>query len=614
MTITANPSVRQVLAQVTRDPRYPQVARKPLLSWPHIAVVVGAYSAFGLATWGYLTDHLPFLVMLVINQAAIYASFTPLHDAVHNSASSNQRLNDLIGTVSAFLLLPGISTTVYRILHMEHHRWVGDKRKDPDLLLVEAPRPVLPFVLMGPEWIWTWFYFTRLWRTRPKREIALFVWALVVYVGLQAAFLISPYRMDFILVWLIPQKLGMLILAYTFAHVQHPHDSNWQNAPFQSTVVLRGTAVGKVYWLGQTDHCVHHALPHIPFHKYQRVWDLGGGVLRNQGIPVRGLFRGPTDLGFPRTPYATVRQVRVVEARAVGTGVRTFVFEGVDGPLPLFTPGSHVDVHLPSGRVRQYSLCNAPDSTYRIAVKVDPNGRGGSLEVHEALTVGTELTISEPRNNFELAEAGRYLLVAGGIGATPLLSMAHDLYAAGAEFTLHVVAGDAASVPFGDELASLPFTDRVRVHLGRADFDPATELGGWGGGAELYLCGPNGFMDWVSGRATAQGWPLDTVHRESFSAPVVDTTHSEPFEVELARTGITFTVPADKQILDVLAEREVEVPWSCSQGVCGSCITSVVSGDIEHRDAVLSVQDRAANTKMALCVSRAKCGKIVLDL
>ncbi|HEY3605795.1 MAG TPA: fatty acid desaturase [Sporichthyaceae bacterium] len=614
MTITANPSVRQVLTQITRDPRYPAVARKPVLSWPHIGLVIGCYTAFGLASWGYLSGTLPFLVMLLINQAAIYASFTPLHDAVHNSASSNQRVNDAIGTVSAFLLLPGISTTVYRILHMEHHRWVGDKKKDPDLVFVEAPRPVLPFVMMVPEWIWTHFYFTKLWRTRPKREVALFVLALVIYVGLQVGFLISPYRMDFILVWLIPQKVGMSILVYAFAHVQHPHDSNWQNAPFQSTVVLRGTPLGKVYWLGQTDHCIHHAMPHIPYHKYTQVWDLGDSVLRHQGIPERGLFRGPTGgVDFPREPYRTTRQVRVTEARDVGTEVRTFALDGVDGPLPLFTPGSHIDVHLPSGRVRQYSLCNAPGSSYRIAVKADPNGRGGSLEVHEALTVGTELTISEPRNNFELNDAARFVLVAGGIGVTPLLSMAHDLHAAGAEFTLHVCAGDAARVPFGDELASLPFADRVHVHLGRTNLDLPTALGNWGG-AEVYTCGPTGFMDWVSDQALALGWPLDTVHRESFSAPVVDTTNTAPFEVELARTGITFTVPADKQILDVLAEKKVEVPWSCSQGVCGACITPVLSGEIEHRDAVLTADARAGNSKMALCVSRAKGDKIVLDL
>jgi vanillate O-demethylase ferredoxin subunit len=191
--------------------------------------------------------------------------------------------------------------------------------------------------------------------------------------------------------------------------------------------------------------------------------------------------------------------------------------------------------------------------------------------------------------------------------------MAHDLHAAGADFQLHVVARDEPSVPFGRELTALPFAGRVHVHLGRANFDPA-QLGSWHSGAELYLCGPNAFMDWMSEQATAQGWPLDTVHRESFCAPVVDTTNSAPFEVELARTGISFTVPADKQILDVLAEKNVEVPWSCSQGVCGACVTAVVSGDIEHRDAVLSAQERAANSKMTLCVSRAKCGKVVLDL
>jgi vanillate O-demethylase ferredoxin subunit len=621
MTITANPSVRQVLAQITRDPRYPEVARKPVISWPHVGLVIGCYTAFGLASVGYLTDTIPFWLMLLINQAAIYASFTPLHDAVHNSASSNQRVNDLVGTVSATLLLPGISTTVYRYLHMEHHRWVGDKKKDPDLPFVEAPKLALPIVLFIPEWIWTWYYFgTGRWRSRPRKEVGLFALALVIYVGGQIAFLISPWRMDFLLVWLIPQKVGMWILVYAFAHIQHPHDSSWQNAPFQSTVVLRGTSVGRVYWLGQTDHCIHHAMPHIPFHKYRQVWALGDGALRNQGIPRRGLFRGPTGgVEFPREPYRTTRQVRVTEIRDVATGVRAFALAGVDGPLPLFTPGSHIDVHLPSGRVRQYSLCNAPgETTYRIAVKADPNGRGGSLEVHETLTIGAELTISEPRNNFELGDADRFVLVAGGIGATPMLSMAHDLYATGAAFTLHLCAQDEPSVPFGADLASLPFADRIFVHTdrqpGRSSFDPAEHLGGWGGGAEVYLCGPTGFMDWVSGQATAQGWPLDTVHRESFSAPVVDLTNTTPFEVELARTGITFTVPADKQILDILAERNVEVSWSCSQGVCGACITPVVSGEVEHRDAVLGADAKAGNTKMALCVSRAKNGKIVLDL
>jgi vanillate O-demethylase ferredoxin subunit len=615
VTITANPSVRQVLAKVVQDPEYRVVAERPVLSWPHIGLVALAYGVFIGATWGYLAGSVPFVVMLVLNQFAIYVSFTPLHDAVHESASSNQRLNNLIGTVSAFLFVPGLSTTIYRVLHMEHHRWVGDRNRDPDYLFVDAPKAVLPLVLMTPEWIWTYWYLTKLWKVRPRRERVMFVLTLAIYVGIQVAFLLSPYAREFVLVWLIPQKIATVVLVYFFAHIQHPDEANWEQAPFQTTVRIRSQPFGKLYWLGQTDHCLHHAAPHIPFHRYHRLWELGDGVLTRQGIPERGLFRGPGFIELPRRAYDTVRQARVVDRREVSrTGIVTFVLEGVDEPLPRFTPGSHIDVHLPSGRVRNYSLCNASGDRYQIAVKPEPNGRGGSLEAHDTLQLGTVVTISTPRNNFELTRADRYVLVAGGIGLTPLLSMAHHLWAAETPFRLHVCAHDDAAVAFGDELATLPFAEAVEVHVGRTSLSPSSVLGEWNAGAELYVCGPAAFMDFISDRALELGWPLDTIHRESFSAPVFDITDSRPFDVVLARRNVTLHVPAGRQILDVLAEHDIDVPWACSQGVCGTCITPVLAGEPEHRDAVLSPEARAANTAMCLCVSRAKSDNIVLDL
>jgi vanillate O-demethylase ferredoxin subunit len=619
MTITANPSVRQVLAQVVQDPRYREVAHKPAISWPHIGLVALAYGTFAASTWAYLAGNLPFLAMLVLNQFAIYVSFTPLHDAVHESASGNEKINNLTGTVSAFIFVPGISTTIYRILHMEHHRWVGDKDRDPDIWFVHAKGPWLPLALATPEWIWVHWYLTKLWKIRPRHERAMLVLTVSIYVGVQVAFLLSPWAKEFILCWLIPQKVATVMLTYFFAHIQHPEEANWEKAPFQTTVAVKARPAGKLYWLGQTDHCLHHAMPHIPFHKYHRLWELGDGVLTRQGIPERGLLRPPKHIELPRQAYDTVRSARVVERREVGgAGIATFVLEGVDEPLPLFTPGSHIDVHLPSGRVRQYSLCTAPSDRYQIAVKPEPNGRGGSLEVHEVLQVGAEVTISTPRNNFELARADRYVLVAGGIGITPILSMAHHLWNAGTLFTLHVCAQDADAVPFKDELTALPFADRIEVHLdaspGRTSLAPAEALGNWEAGTELYVCGPGGFMDWISNQATALGWPLDTIHRESFSAPVYDITEDRPFDVVLARRGVTLHIPPGRQILDVLAEHEILVPFACSQGVCGTCITPVLSGEPEHRDAVLSPEARAANTSMCLCVSRGKTDKVVLDL
>jgi ferredoxin-NADP reductase/fatty acid desaturase len=619
MTITANPSVRQVLAQVVRDPAYPSVTRKPVLSWPHIGLVALAYGIFGATTVGYLTGKVPFLLMVLLNQFAIYVSFTPLHDAVHEAASRNVRLNNLIGTVSAFLFVPGLSTTIYRILHMEHHRWVGDEDRDPDMLFVDAPKWILWLVLMTPEWIWTHWYITKLWRKRPPYERAMFVLTLAIYVGIQAAFLISPVRLQFVLCWLIPQKIATIVLVYFFAHIQHPEEASWEEAPFQTTVSIRTGPMGKVYWLGQTDHCLHHALPHVPFHRYHLLWELGDSVLTRQGIPERGYFRGPEFIELPRRAYDTVRTARVVERREVGgAGIATFVLEGIEEPLPPFTPGSHIDVHLPSGRVRQYSMIDPASDHYQIAVKPEPAGRGGSLEVHEHLQVGTEVTISVPRNNFELTHADRYVLVAGGIGITPLLSMAHHLWAWRTPFALHVCAQDADSVPFRDELRTLPFAEAIEVHLdatpGRTSLAPASDLGDWEGGAELYVCGPAGFMDWIRDRAVERGWPLASIHRESFSAPVYDITEERPFDVVLARQGLRLNVPPGRQILDVLAEHNILVPWACSQGVCGTCVTAVLDGEPEHRDAVLSPEVRKTNTAMCLCVSRAKSERVVLDL
>ena len=545
MTITANPSVRQVLAQVVRDPGYPSVTRKPVLSWPHIGLVALAYGVFTATTIGFVAGKVPFLLMVLLNQFAIYVSFTPLHDAVHEAASKNERLNNLIGTVSAFLFVPGLSTTIYRILHMEHHRWVGDTEKDPDIVFVHAPKWILLLVCMTPEWIWTHWYITKLWRRRPPRERAMFVLTLAIYVGVQAAFLISPYRLQFVLAWLIPQKIATIVLVYFFAHIQHPEEANWEEAPFQTTVSIRTGPLGKVYWLGQTDHCLHHALPHVPFHRYHLLWELGDRALTRQGIPERGYFRGPEFIELPRRAYDTVRSARVVERRDVGgAGIATFVLEGVGDSLPPFTPGAHIDVHLPSGRVRQYSLITPASDHYQIAVKPEPNGRGGSLEVHEHLQVGSVVTISVPRNNFELTpRAERCVLVAGGIGITPLLAMAHHLWASKTPFTLHVCAQDAGSVPFRDEVTTLPFAEAVEVHLdatpGRTSLAPASDLGTWAPGSHLYICGPAGFMDWIRDRAVDLGWPADAIHRESFSAPVYDITEERPFDVVLARQGLT---------------------------------------------------------------------------
>ena len=315
---------------------------------------------------------------------------------------------------------------------MEHHRWVGDRQRDPDHWFVHAPKWSLPIVFAGPEWVWAYWWLTKLWKTCSRAENLRLVAMLVVYVGMYVAFLASPYWKEFILCWLIPHWLGFFVLVYVFAHIQHPEESNWQVAPFQSTVEVRGTTAGKVYWLGQTDHCIHHAMPHVPFHKYHRVWDLSEGILRKQGIPERGLFRGPEPFDIPRRAYDTT------PGRAGGRGARRRCPASAPSSSRVSTatcrrspPGRTSTCTCPADGCGSTRCAARPARRYRIAVKALPDGRGGSLEVHDALRVGEVVTVSAPRNNFELVPAQRYDLVAAGIGITPMLSMAHHLHARG---------------------------------------------------------------------------------------------------------------------------------------------------------------------------------------
>jgi ferredoxin-NADP reductase len=287
--------------------------------------------------------------------------------------------------------------------------------------------------------------------------------------------------------------------------------------------------------------------------------------------------------------------------------------------LPAYEAGAHIDVHLPGGFMRPYSLARAPDAAhstrYVIGVKREAPSRGGSASLHERVRVGDLLAIGGPRNNFALQRAAReHLLLAGGIGLTPLLAMAQQLQREGARFTLCVFARSRAHLPFAGELAAL--APHVRLHFDDAGapdkLDLATLLMEPAAGAHLYLCGPAGFMAAVQAAATA--WPEDQVHLEYFAAPDAgaDAALDEPFVLTLARRGIDVNVAADQTAIDALHDIGVDVPTSCEQGVCGTCVVGLMTGEVEHRDHCLSATERLA--KVALCCSRARAGRLVIDL
>ncbi|MFJ7213707.1 PDR/VanB family oxidoreductase [Amycolatopsis sp. NPDC098790] len=312
--------------------------------------------------------------------------------------------------------------------------------------------------------------------------------------------------------------------------------------------------------------------------------------------------------------------VRVAEVTDETPAVRALRLVRDDGaPFAPYQAGAHIDVTGPTGVVRQYSLCGPPaeSGSLLIAVKRETESRGGSEALH-TLTEGDKLEIGEPRNLLSLApDAERHILVAGGIGITPLLSMAYQLHQDEAAFELHYFARSRAEAAFIDLLEQrCGFGDRVHVHLGvpRAD-QPAVlaeVAAGLSPASHVYTCGPDGFMDQVTG-AFAPVVGTDHVHIEHFTAAEIDTSADRPFTVELD-TGETYQIPADRSILSVLTDNGIDVFKSCEEGICGSCVSGVLEGKPDHRDQCLSASDKAAGAQMALCVSRALTDKLVIEL
>lgn len=312
-----------------------------------------------------------------------------------------------------------------------------------------------------------------------------------------------------------------------------------------------------------------------------------------------------------------LRRVRVAAVHDVAVDVRTYELVSADGrPLPDWTPGSHIDVHVPAGLVRQYSLCSDPTirNRYRIAVKKEPGGRGGSLSMHEDVETGSVLAIGLPRNYFPLAsDHAPSLLIAGGIGITPIYAMARSLAADGRRsWTLHYCARSAAHAALRDELQRLA-PQSVVQHFSEAPvLDVASLLGAQAPDVHVYCCGPVGLMAAVK-EATANRDP-ERVHFEWFAAPPVDHSHDQVFEIELARSGIVANVSADRTILQVVRECGIDAPSSCEAGVCGTCETVLLAGDADHRDLLLTPDERAQNRSIMICVSRARSKRLVLDL
>ncbi|MEU1194319.1 PDR/VanB family oxidoreductase [Streptomyces sp. NPDC005859] len=291
------------------------------------------------------------------------------------------------------------------------------------------------------------------------------------------------------------------------------------------------------------------------------------------------------------------------------------------GPLPTWTPGAHIDVllngeHGTGGElIRQYSLCGHPAAreSWQIAVLREPQGRGGSAYVHDHLREGATVRVRGPRNNFPLRPAARHLFIAGGVGITPILPMVEAAEAAGSDWRLLYGGRTRTSMAFLDRL--LPHGDRVLVRpqdeYGLLDL--AAHLGVPEEGTLVHACGPEPLLRAVQERCV--GWPPGTLGVERFApAQAAGAGPAEAFEVELARSGLTLTVPADRSVLETVEGAGVAVDFSCREGTCGTCETDVLDGEPDHRDSLLTEDERAAGDTMLICVSRSRGPRLVLDL
>lgn len=305
----------------------------------------------------------------------------------------------------------------------------------------------------------------------------------------------------------------------------------------------------------------------------------------------------------------------VAGRRECARGVVELVLESVDGAdLPVWEPGAHIDLVLDDDLIRQYSLCGDPADrrTYRVAVLLEPESRGGSRRIHADLPLGSRVEVRGPRNHFPLHESPRYLFIAGGIGVTPMLPMVRAAERAGADWRLVYGGRSEDSMAYLDELGELG--DRVTIwpadRHGLIDLD--SFLGTPAEDTLVYSCGPEPLLAAVEEHCAS--WPAGALNLERFSAAEIDTSGDTGFDVELRQTGTTLHVNGDQTILEVVTAAGVYVSTSCTEGTCGSCETPILEGRADHRDVVLSPEEQEEGETMMICVSRAACPKLVLDL
>ncbi|WP_060466626.1 PDR/VanB family oxidoreductase [Acinetobacter sp. LMB-5] len=315
----------------------------------------------------------------------------------------------------------------------------------------------------------------------------------------------------------------------------------------------------------------------------------------------------------------TLYDVVVKNRHVEGGNIAVMEFESAtSATLPKVEAGAHIDVHLPNGMVRQYSLCQNPneEGKFRLGILRDPESRGGSVSAFDEIKDGMQIQVSEPKNLFPLLKAKHSVLIGGGIGITPLITMAYQLAHEGASFELHYCGASPENCAFVDEIKNGELAQYTTFHFKsegashRAFFESAIkdiDLE-----SHIYTCGPVGFMDWVINLATTHDFPEQQIHKEYFQ--VETDTSGDSFEVVAERSGKIIMVEAGETILQALAKEGIDIEMSCEQGVCGTCMCDVIEGEPDHRDVYFTDEEKASNEQILVCCSRSKTPRLVLDI
>lgn len=315
----------------------------------------------------------------------------------------------------------------------------------------------------------------------------------------------------------------------------------------------------------------------------------------------------------------TLYDVVVKNRHVEGGNIAVMEFESAtSATLPKVEAGAHIDVHLPNGMVRQYSLCQNPndEGKFRLGILRDPESRGGSVSAFDEIKDGMQIQVSEPKNLFPLLKAKHSVLIGGGIGITPLITMAYQLAHEGTSFELHYCGASPENCAFVDEIKNGELAKYTTFHFKsegashRAFFESAIKNIDLE--SHIYTCGPVGFMDWVINLATTHDFPEQQIHKEYFQ--VETDTSGDSFEVVAERSGKIIMVEAGETILQALAKEGIEIEMSCEQGVCGTCMCDVIEGEPDHRDVYFTDEEKASNEQILVCCSRSKTPRLVLDI